>query len=126
MRHFIVNIDNVEKDKLVLGAKESGHAIRVLRMKKGQSFIAIDNAGRKYLSRISNISNGRIEADIIEEKKAISRSDLFITAAIALCKGSANEYALQKSTEIQGTGVFNFNFYPSIIKNKDFMLLMKP
>lgn len=106
MRHFLVKSEDVTDSKLVLRHREAEHAFRVLRMKKGDTFTAVNGSGRKYISRIVSLSGKKVDADILEVLDPTGqKKTVFVTTAMALCKGTVVEYVLQKATEM-GAGAF--------------------
>ena len=46
MQHFYVKNDKIEGHRLSLEGEDYNHCINVLRMKKGEAFIACDESGK--------------------------------------------------------------------------------
>lgn len=73
----------------------------VLRMKPGAQFIALDNLGFEFACRISDISDLRVDAQIIEKHLNAAEPELFVTLYQAMPKKmELFEMILQKCTEI--------------------------
>lgn len=85
-------------DNCAIGADEAKHAFRVLRLKKGDEVACLDN-GRRYLARISEISDKGGQVEIIEELPS-NESPLRITLYQGLPKSEKMEFLAQKLTEL--------------------------
>jgi len=85
-------------DNCAIGADEAKHAFRVLRLKKGDEVACLDN-GRRYLARISEISEKGGQVEIIEELPS-NESPLRITLYQGLPKSEKMEFLAQKLTEL--------------------------
>lgn len=85
-----------------ISAPELIHQIKnVLRMKPSGRFIALDNSGFEFECEISEISEGKIAARIIEKRKNEAEPELFVTLYQAIPKKmELFELILQKCTEI--------------------------
>lgn len=104
MQRFFLNPQNFQENSLKIGDPDVIHQMnRVLRVKPGDEFIAINNesSGTEYICKIQNIYEGSATATIIEKRKNTAEPDLFITLYQALPKKiELFEWVLQKGTEV--------------------------
>lgn len=104
MQRFFLNPQNFKENSLEIGDPDVIHQMnRVLRVKPGDEFIAINNesSGTEYICKIQNIDQGSATATIIEKRKNTAEPDLFITLYQAPPKKTELfEWVLQKGTEV--------------------------
>lgn len=104
MQRFFLNPQNFQENSLEIGDPDVIHQMnRVLRVKPGDEFIAINNesSGTEYICKIQNIDERSVTAAIIEKRKNTAEPDLFITLYQALPKKiELFEWVLQKGTEV--------------------------
>jgi 16S rRNA (uracil1498-N3)-methyltransferase len=77
----------------------------VLRMKRGDSIIVLDNSGLEWQVTLTNVSQDIVEGQIVAEQPAQGEPSLQLTLCQATLKGQKFEWVLQKGTEL---GVFCF------------------
>lgn len=83
-----------------LDREESHHAIRVLRMERGQNIELTDGVGSFYTVRIAKADPKKCEFEILE-KKEVSQRNFKIHIAIAPTKNADRmEWFVEKATEI--------------------------
>ncbi|MDP2728033.1 MAG: RsmE family RNA methyltransferase, partial [Dehalococcoidia bacterium] len=73
---------------------------RVLRFRKGDPLILLDNSGWEYLVEISAVSDGCVLARLTERRPAPPEPRLSVTIYQGLLKGKKFDWTLQKGTEI--------------------------
>lgn len=84
----------------LLDREESHHAIRVLRMEKGQTLELTDGKGSFYVAKIVKADAKKCEFEVIE-KKEVTKRDFQIHVAIAPTKNADRiEWFTEKATEI--------------------------
>jgi len=94
-RRFIA--DEVSGKRAALVGEHADHLVRVLRARVGQEF-DIATGGLVYRGRITSVSAGRVEFDLVEE---IPRSTLpDITLVLAIFKFDRMEWVIEKCTEL--------------------------
>lgn len=84
-----------------LDKEESGHAVRVLRMKEGDDLIIVDGKGGFYKAKIINANPNQCGFEIIEKKENYGKRNFYLHIAIAPTKNfDRTEWFLEKATEI--------------------------
>ncbi len=104
MRRF--KIDGVRNGEAFLRGQEARHALKVLRLKKGDEIIVFDGEGREYLAVIDAASPTSVRVKIVEETNVNRDSSLHSTLFMGITnKLQKFELALQKATELGVTEV---------------------
>ncbi len=99
MRRF--KVDEVKNNEAFLRGREARHALKVLRLKKGDEIIVFDGEGREYLAEISAASPTSVKLKILEETKVKRDSPLTSVLFMGITnKFQKLELALQKTTEL--------------------------
>ncbi len=84
-----------------LDKEESGHAVRVLRMKEGDDLTIVDGKGGFYEAKISKANPNQCEFEITEKKENYGKRNFYLHIAIAPTKNfDRTEWFLEKATEI--------------------------
>lgn len=98
MQNFFSN--RISGNILYLDEKESSHAIRVLRLKEGDSVQIFDGKGNIYQAVISRAHPRQAEAEIREKEEHRQRAPWHLHIAIAPTKNTERfEFFLEKATE---------------------------
>jgi len=104
MRRF--KIDRVRNGEAFLRGQEARHALKVLRLKKGDEIIVFDGEGKEYLAVIDAASPTSVRVKVIQEinvnRDSPLRSTLFMGITNKLQKF---ELAVQKATELGVTEI---------------------
>lgn len=83
-----------------LDREESHHAVRVLRMERGQNIELTDGQGSFYTAKIEKADPKKCEFEILE-KKEVAQRDFKIHIAVAPTKNADRmEWFIEKATEI--------------------------
>ena len=61
-RHFLFFTRQISPDKVVLDQEETRHAVNVLRLSEGESFLATDGRGNMYRCIHGGIHNHQLKA----------------------------------------------------------------
>lgn len=77
----------------------------VLRMKRGDSIIVLDNSGMEWQVTLTDVSQDIVEGQIVAEQLAQGEPGLQLTLYQGTLKGQKFEWVLQKGTEL---GVYRF------------------
>lgn len=94
-------VPNISGAEVILDETESKHAIRVLRLQKGNPVEIIDGAGGFYTARITDANPKKCRLNIIESQKEFGKKDFQLHIAIAPTKNIERfEWFLEKATEI--------------------------
>lgn len=100
LRLFYVPTEAVQGEQVVLGAEESAHIRRVLKMGAGAICRAATEDGREYKVELMEIGDRRSVGKIIERLPGRPPSPLSIALGLPLLKGERFEWVLQKGCEL--------------------------
>jgi 16S rRNA (uracil1498-N3)-methyltransferase len=104
MRRF--KADRIKGDEAYLRGKEARHALKVLKLRKGDELIIFDGEGREYLAVITAASPTSVKLKVLEEIKINRDSSLRSVLYMGITnKLQSFEIALQKSTELGVTEI---------------------
>ena len=95
--------EKVENTLLVTDKKEFHHLVKVRRVKLGEVIRLIDGNGNEYLSRVDeiNLRSRVLKATILEHHLKKHELPFKLTLAFSpLSEGRANEYLIEKCTEL--------------------------
>lgn len=105
MRRF--KIERVKNGEAFLRGREARHALKVLRLKKGDEIIVFDGEGKEYLAVIEAASPTSVKLKILEETNVKRDSPLTTILYMGITnKLQKFELALQKVTELGVTEIF--------------------
>lgn len=94
-------IPGVSGSSIMLDETESKHAIRVLRLEKGEKVNVVDGQGGFYLAEIADANPKKCLLQILDAKKEFGKRDFHLHIAIAPTKNNDRfEWFLEKATEI--------------------------
>ena len=100
MQHFYVKNDKIEGHRLSLEGEDYNHCINVLRMKKGEAFIACDEGGMEYYCIIDSFENGVVNADISYRRASEQELSCPVTIYQGIPKSDKLELIIQKCVEL--------------------------
>ncbi len=104
MRRF--KVDKVRGNEAYLRGQEARHALKVLRLKKGDEIIIFDGEGKEYIAVISAASPTSVKLKVIEETKINRDSSLHSILYMGITnKIQKFEFAIQKATELGVTEI---------------------
>lgn len=83
-----------------LPEQASGHLVRVLRLREGDTCVLFNGNGHDFDARIINIGKRGVQADVIAARKLENESPLSITLLQAIARGEKMDLILQKATEL--------------------------
>lgn len=121
-RFFIFPPDEINQEKVLITSDELTHQFNdVLRFKKGEQVIILDNTGYEYLTEISDISKKSILGKVLQKTLNGADPSKKICLFMSLLKNQEKfEMVLQKGTEV---GVSEF--IPVITKRTEQKFLHK-
>ncbi len=102
MRRVIAQ--SVSESQVILDPEEQQHLVRVLRLRTGDLFEAIDSQGRRFRCQLAN-DRGSWYGIISEMSVATWESPSSIILAQALIKRDKFEWVVQKAVELGVTGI---------------------
>lgn len=84
-----------------LNETESGHCVRVLRLRKGDSVVLIDGRGGFYTAIIEEPNPRRCIVKVVDKKEDFGKRNYYLHLAVAPTKSIDRfEWLLEKATEI--------------------------
>ncbi len=100
LRLFYIAPEAVQDEQVILGAEESAHIRRVLKMGAGAICRAATEDGQEYKVELTEISASETTARIIERLPGRPPSPLSVALGLPLLKGERFEWVLQKGCEL--------------------------
>lgn len=106
MPHFFIQKKDITDNKIKITEKSTFHHLsRVLRVKSGEKLLLVDENQTQYDTRICNITTEFIEAEIVKTSQANHSLKLNLYLAQAVLKNDAQNFVIQKSTELGVKGI---------------------
>ena len=102
MPRVFVEQGGIAGDRLRLAGPDAHYLLRVMRLKEGDAFVALDGAGGAYEARIVSAEGGIVEATLGPRTEA-PEPPMPITLYQGLPKGDKWELVIQKATELGAT-----------------------
>lgn len=87
---------------LVLGLSEAdtGHLVRVLRLRRGDRIVAVGKGGRSAVARLLDVRGKRASAEVEYLIPLRPESRVLVDLAVAMPKGGRADFLVEKLTEI--------------------------
>jgi 16S rRNA (uracil1498-N3)-methyltransferase len=102
MHRFFISPEQCRGDLLILTGGEAHHALKVLRIERGDKLIVLNGAGGEFLCEVVNGKRDQVSLAVLETR-SLPPLPYRITLVQALPKGKLFEAIVQKATEL---GVF--------------------
>jgi len=100
VNQFLISSSDIVGTLLSLSGSEARHAIQVLRVRKGDTFLATDGKGLQVKAEITDLQKDSLLAEIVKQKQD-SEPSSHVTIALGLLKKRDRlEFALEKLTEL--------------------------
>jgi 16S rRNA (uracil1498-N3)-methyltransferase len=99
MHRFYLPPKECQTGPLTLAGREAHHALRVLRLRKGDRVHVLDGAGREFICDVQEFDRDKVHLAVIETK-SVPAPPCRITLLQALPKGKIIESIIQKATEL--------------------------
>ena len=109
MVRFFVEPEVLAGDKLALTGENAQHA-KVLRLKCGEEVLICDGDGPECLCRIEGVSNGQLDAVVLERRDSVTEAAVKVSVYMAFPKSDKLEHVIQKATEL---GAYEIVAFPS-------------
>ena len=100
MHRFFVAPGRIDGDDIAFPTDLSRQMARVLRMKAGDSVIALDDSGLEYLVKLSRVDRSLAEGRIVERREGVAEPQLSLSIYQAMVKADRFETLLQKCVEL--------------------------
>lgn len=91
--------DQVQEGKAVF-LEDAPHIARTLRHVKGDEIQAVDGQGHLLTCQLTLVTPKRVEAAVMESRRADSESAVAVTVFQAICKNQKMESVVQKCSEL--------------------------
>jgi 16S rRNA (uracil1498-N3)-methyltransferase len=99
MHRFYLPPTECKSGPLTLAGTEAHHALRVLRVRRGERVMVLDGAGGEFICDVADFDRDKVQLTIVEKKSA-PPPPCSITLLQALPKGKIIESIIQKATEL--------------------------
>jgi 16S rRNA (uracil1498-N3)-methyltransferase len=99
MRRFTIAPERRQGDRVTFDRDESHHLARVLRLKAGDTVVAVDGTGHDYTVRLERVST-ETTGTIVDSHARETESPFAITLVQALPKGDKLEAIIRAVTEL--------------------------
>lgn len=117
MPHFFITTGDVKQDIITVSDKENFHHIaKVLRAKKGENLLLVDENRTQYKVLIENVGSNSITTKVVESKKANNYLGLQLYLAQSVLKTDAQNLVVQKASELGLKGIVPYVSDNSVIK----------
>ena len=97
---YFVKPENVDNGHFFLVDEENRHAIQVRRSKPGDTIVAVDGDGNRYVGTLEKIEKKRCQITIITSDKGYLEPRLKLVLVQALLKGNHFDLIVEKATEL--------------------------
>ena len=99
MHRFYLPPDQCLDASLWLTGREAHHALRVVRLRRGQRVTVLDGAGHEFLCDVQEFDRDKVRLSVAE-KHSLPPPPCRLTLAQALPKGKIMDAIVQKATEL--------------------------
>ena len=101
MPQFLITSKEISKETIIIHQKSDiKHIADVLRCKKGDKILFVDEKEMLYETRLLDFSKDYLKAEIVKKEKSIRRLNTDITLIQSILKSSAQDFTIQKATEL--------------------------
>ncbi len=100
MTRFFLRPSQFVGDQAVLEGSDAHHAVHVLRMRPGDRFHAVDEAGMEHLVEVVTISDAQVAGRILSSARPEREPHLYLGLLQALLKGKRMNLALNQCTQV--------------------------
>lgn len=124
MPHFFISSSDVKQDIATISDNENfHHIVKVLRAKIGETLLLIDENRTQYKVEVKNIDSHSVTTKVVETSKSSSYLDLNLFLVQSVLKTDAQNFVMQKATELGVKGIIpiitdNCVIKPSVVDSK--------
>ena len=119
MFHFFVSPENITENSVTIVGSDVNHIKNVLRMKKGERFVANDGNGGSYCCAVSEIYDERIVAEILEGQLSGTELPVKLVLFQGLPKADKMELIIQKGVELGVSEIVPVEMNRCVVKLDD-------
>ena len=117
MPQFFISTKDINQDIITICDKENFHHIaRVMRAKKGEKLLLVDENRIQYKVVVEKIDSNSITTKVVETLKSNHILNLQLYLAQSVLKTDAQNTLVQKATELGVKGIIPFISDNSVIK----------
>lgn len=99
MHRFYLPPDECKAGPLTLAGREAHHALRVLRLQRGDRVTVLNGAGARFICDVASYDRDKVQLAVVEEETAVP-PPCQITLLQALPRAKIIESIIQKATEL--------------------------
>jgi len=116
MRIFYVDRIDPKRNYCIIEGSEARHIYKVLRIRKGDEILLMDNIGKRYRAVIEDIRKGKVYALIKELVPEVESSPIEITVCISMIRSDPMDLVIQKVSELGAERIIPFYSERSIVR----------
>ncbi|WP_462412266.1 16S rRNA (uracil(1498)-N(3))-methyltransferase [Neobacillus sp. Marseille-QA0830] len=115
MQRYFVN-HRASDQHFYIEGEDRHHIVKVMRMEIGDQIICVDPEGNQAVCRLTEITDERVVADVVQWNEGHSELPISVTIASGLPKGDKLEWIIQKGTELGANQFIPFSAARSVVK----------
>ncbi len=116
MKRFFAPPASWDPSRVRLSEAESEHALRIVRLKRGDEVEVFDGAGRWARSKIAVAKASGVELELMEPPRLDPRPEVPVILAQALIRREKMKLVLQKAVELGAAEIRLFQSERSVVK----------
>ncbi len=126
MEPRIFSREPLEQGSIVmLNENAAAHAIRVLRLRLGDTLVVFDGSGIEYSARIQSVSRQRVSVAVGAGRDPGTESPIAVTLLQGICRSQRMDLLIQKSAELGVASVRPISCERSVVRVRDERALKK-
>ena len=86
--------------RIALGGQRAHYLHRVVRIRLGERFVGVTTDGEEIEAVVTAVSGGVVQAEVVERRRPAREPLHHVVLALAVLKGKAMDWAVQKATEV--------------------------
>lgn len=119
MKRFFADINNVQKDKIILTGMEHNHLRNVMRIVEGEEIIVVCGDEFDYLCKVEKVAKNETFLQILSRQENTSNPKVNLAVFQSLIKKQGMELTVQKLTELGVKKFIPFESKFSVVKAKE-------
>jgi 16S rRNA (uracil1498-N3)-methyltransferase len=100
LHRFFVAAPDIEDEQVVMSGRQAHQICKVLRLKPGDHFVALDNRGQEYQTELTEVTCDQVKGQVVQKRLATGEPKVRITLYQSLLAREKFEWVLQKCTEV--------------------------
>ena len=86
--------------RIALGGQRAHYLHRVVRIRLGERFVGVTTDGEEIEAVVTAVSGGVVQAEVVGRRRPAREPLHHVVLALAVLKGKAMDWAVQKATEV--------------------------